>query len=125
NYGLPAVNKGLAAGMGPQVITLHALEGLRAGDTLVVALEPGLLTQPFEVPSLGVQFSFAIGHPEWVQRPALEGQRPTLLESLLALRPGSYHTITLLGKLLKRQPLYRYRVADASPSGWNHTEVRS
>lgn len=124
DHGLPVVNRGLSAGMDPQVVTLNALEGLKSGDTLVVAIEPGSLTMPVEATALSIQYSFAVGHPEWVQAPAVGVYRMPRLSALLALRPGSWHTFTLLGKLLHRQPLYRYRVADASVSGWNHTAVR-
>jgi len=75
----------------------------------VAALEPALLTQPLETTAFGIQFSFAVGHPEWVEAPALEGRRRSRVSALLTLRPGSYHTFTLLGKLLGGKPLYRYR----------------
>jgi hypothetical protein len=112
--------------MDPQVLTLHALNGMSAGDTLVVALEPGPLTAPIEPTALGIHFSFAVGHPEWVCNPALDGRGASRSSALLALRPGARHTFTLLGKLLSRgsRSLYRYRVEDANPSGWNRTAVR-
>jgi hypothetical protein len=123
-FGLPVVNRGLAAGMGVKVLTLHALEDLKRGDTLIVALEPGQLTATTEPTSLGTQFSYAVGHPDWITRDTLAMPSKGWVSSLLALRPGSYHTLTLIGKMLKGRPMYRYAVADERPSGWMVTAVR-
>jgi len=40
------------------------------------------------------------------------------MEDVLSLRPGAYHTFTLLGKIMLRKPLYRYALADFHPGGW-------
>src|SRR3974390_1005763 len=47
NYGEPVVNYGRHAGMGPAMLTESVLGDLRRGDTLIVSLEQGLLTEPF------------------------------------------------------------------------------
>lgn len=124
DYNLPTVNRGLAAGFGLKIPTLHALKDLKRGDTLVVALEPGQLTVTTEPTALATQFSYAVGHSDWATRDALEMPSIGRVSSLLALRPGSYHLFTLIGKLLQGRPLYRYTVADARPNGWMVTEVR-
>src|SRR5689334_1425237 len=62
-HGLPVANLGLGAGMGTTVLTHYALDVLRPGDTLIVALEPGMLISPVEMEPLGVQFALAIGQP--------------------------------------------------------------
>ena len=123
-HGLPTVNMGLSAGMGAQVIVSRALPELRTGDTLVLALEPGLLTSPLEPLTLGVQFSYAMGHPEWATAPLLDGVPLSKGSSLLELRPDAYHVCTLAGKILSRRPLFRYQVGDVASSGWSHTAVR-
>jgi hypothetical protein len=110
--------------MGISVLTMAALRDCRAGDTLVVALEPVLMTEPLDTPNLGIQFSIAAGHPEWVQAPLPPAQPISAVEAALALRPGGYHTFTLLGKLVQRRPFYRYRAEDIRPSGWIQTPVR-
>jgi len=125
NYGLPVVNDGQHAGMGAVVLTESVLGKLRRGDTLIVALEPELLATPLnEEPALAVQFSFAMGHPEWVLHPALDVGHVNWFSAAASLRPGGYHAFTLLGKWMRRQPLYRYQVRDYARSGWARTAVR-
>lgn len=124
DYNLPTVNRGLVAGLGVKILTLHAIEDLKKGDTLIVAIEPGLLTEPLETTSVAVQFSYAEGHPNWAVRPALGLPGASRGATLMDLRPGSYHALTLIGKLVSGRSLYRYNVADASPSGWAVTSVR-
>jgi hypothetical protein len=120
---LPAVNAGLAAGMGPKVLTQFALSQAKMGDTLVVALEAALLTGYTDTPSLGNQFSVAMGHMEWLDGPG-GAERASRLSALLALRPGGYHFFTLVGKCFSTKPLYRYSINEVSPGGWQHTPVR-
>ena len=125
NYGEPVVNAGRHAGMGPPMLTEAALTDLHRGDTLIVALEPGLLTLPFqEQPALAVQFSVAVHHPEWVLHPVLGVGRVNAGQAAAALRPGGYHVFTLLGKWLRGQPSYRYQLSDYHRSGWAVTAVR-
>ena len=121
---MPAVNLGRGAGMGASILTLAALQEIRPGDTLVAAIEPGILGEPLEPPALGVQFSFAVGHSEWFADPGVGTHALPWPSALLALRPGGYHAFTMLGKLARRQRLYRYQVADLRPSGFNQTPVR-
>jgi hypothetical protein len=123
-HGLALVNYGWQAGVGAAVMVESALPELRPGDTLVVAIEPVLLTAPQSQPSLGVQLSVAAHHVEWVERPALGVGRVGWFDVLTALRPGAYHTFTLLGKIARRVPLYRYSLSDYHLSGWKQTAVR-
>jgi hypothetical protein len=123
-YALPMVNRGLAAGMAIKIPALNALSDLRAGDTLIVALEPGQLTEPIDLTSMAVQFSYARGRSSWATDAALGLSARGRLSTLLALHPGSRHALTLLGKLMQGSALYRYKVADASPSGWMRTDVK-
>ena len=124
--GLAVVNKGLNAGLGAQVLILYGLEGLRSGDTLVVAAEPGLLTQPFTVPAPGVQFCAGSGRLRYVLSPGFGVQPMGLASAACALRPGADNVLRNLAKVLVRQPAYRYRLSDAgdNPSGWIQTRVR-
>jgi hypothetical protein len=123
-YDLPTVNRGLAAGMKVKIPALNAVQDLRRGDTLIVALEPGLFTVPNELPSFATQFSYARGHSDWATQTALGLPGSGRASTLLALRPGSHHVVTLIGKIAQGRALYRYKVADASPSGWMRTDVR-
>jgi hypothetical protein len=123
-HGLPAVNFALGAGLGPGVILQAVAAEARRGDTLVVAFEPFLLTEPMEPTAMGMQFSFATGHPEWVTKPFLAVPPVAWPSALLALRPGGYHCVTLLGKLVTRRPWYRYHLRDVDPNGLAVTDVR-
>jgi hypothetical protein len=123
-HGLPVANLGRGAGMGATVLTLAALDQTQRDDTLIMSMEPDLLTASLEPPSLGVQFSFAVSHPEWVLRPGLDAPPRPWLSALLELRPGGYHALTLLGKLTSGRPLYRYQAEELRPSGWLQTQVR-
>ncbi len=114
HHGLPTVNMGLGAGMGAEVLTRYALLEVREGDTLIAALEPGLLTGAVDPTALGVQFSLAVGEPELLTRSRSFSWHSTLLD----LRPGGYHFFTLIGKIAGGSPLYRYRLNDLHASGW-------
>ncbi len=125
NYKEPVVNDGRHAGMGVVVLTESVLGDLRRGDTLIVALEPDGLTESIEgEPSLAVQFSFAVHHPEWVLHPVLGMGQVSSFEAAAAMRPGGYHAFTMLGKIFRRQPMYRYQLSDYHRSGWKQTAVR-
>jgi len=123
-HGLPAVNLGRNAGLGASVLIEATLSETQPKDTLVMAIEPTLLTGPAEIPMLGGQFSFALGHPEWVLTPRFGRLRKSWPAALLALRPGGYHVFTLLGKLVQGRPLYRYNTAEVRPTGFHQTPVR-
>jgi hypothetical protein len=123
-FGVPVINRGIGIGMGLKVITLHGLSDLKRGDILIAAYEPALLTRPAELTALGTQFAFSKYEPAWATQAGagLPGQSWT--SALLALRPGSYHVITLIGKLVQGRALYRYSTAEAHPSGWMRTSAR-
>jgi hypothetical protein len=113
-HGLGVANAGLLAGMGARVLTRYAFEALREGDTLVVALEPALLSGDVELEPMGVQFALATGQTALVREPS----GVSWLSALLDLRPGAYHAFTMIGKLLLRQPPYRYAQSELQAGGW-------
>jgi hypothetical protein len=117
---LPALNMGLGAGMGAEVLTHYAQTSVRTGDTLVVALEPDLLAGPLRIESLGAQFGLSIGEPSLLRDP----HRVDWLSALLDLRPGGYHTFTLVTKVLLRRPLFSYFTSEIHPSGWHEVGSR-
>ena len=119
-YGLPVVNLGLSAGMGAKIQAEYALQALRPGDTLVIAVEPPLLTGPIILESPGIQFALAIGEPKLLRDPDYVNWP----SALLTLRPGSYHVFTLLGKIALHHPLFRYPQSDLHPDGWQETIER-
>lgn len=120
---LALVNMGLFAGCGAKTLTEWALSEVRPEDTLVVSLEPGLLTERVEPTAAGIQFCYAMHSPQWIGG-TLEPLAPIGPGSLLALRPGGYHACTLMGKIFQHRPMFRYAVAEIHPSGWVETPVR-
>lgn len=123
-HGLPVVNFGMHAGMEPLFLTALAVGSTRPGDTLVVAIEPGLLLSPFDSPDLAAQMGMALAEPRLVHASDLTGEPVHWVENVLSLRPGAYHFFTLLGKIVLGKPLYRYSPKDLRPSGWQQTDER-
>lgn len=123
-HGLPVVNFGMHAGMEPLFLTALAVESTHPGDTLVVALEPGLLLAPFDSPDLAAQMGMALGKPRLIHASDLTGEPVHWVQNILSLRPGAYHFFTLLGKIVLGKPLYRYSPRDLRPSGWQQTHER-
>lgn len=115
----PVINLGMAAGMGPGVLTELALNVARTGDFMIVSIEPDLLTMDQGLSMLGSQVSWAVGHPEWVPVNGLSQRIVTLTH----LRPGAYHAFTLLGKMLMKRPLYRYQAHELQSGGWQKIET--
>lgn len=120
---LPLVNMGLVRAYNAKMITEWALSETKRGDTLIMAFEPGLLTEDVQPTSEAVQFAYAMRSPWWIHG-VLEPFAPLGPGSLLGLRPGGYHVCTLLWKIPQRRPMYRYSIAEIHPSGWVETPVR-
>lgn len=123
-HGIGALNFAMGAGLGPGVLLQAAAAETRPGDTLVLAFEPFLLTEPIDATAMGIQFSLAAGRPEWIINPLFAVPAVSWPSALLALRPGGYHCVTLLGKLVTRRPLYRYQLGEMDPDGLARTDVR-
>lgn len=119
-HGLAVANEGLGAAMGARVLTRYAFDSAQAGDTLIVALEPDLLSAAVELEPLGVQFAFATGQPALLR----ETSGMNWPSALADLRPGGYHVFTLIGKILLRQPLYRYAQPELEEGGWHNVAAR-
>lgn len=120
---IAAVNMGLHAGLKPTMLTNWALSETRPGDTLIVAIEPGLLAAPLDSSPLAIQLSVAAHSIGWLEAPWLD--QPFTKASLIsALRPSGYHVFVMLGKIVKGLPPYRYSVSDIHPSGWMTTAER-
>jgi hypothetical protein len=74
--------------------------------------------------SEGAEFSFSIGHFDWAFR-AEDGLRGhSVLSAILAVRPGSFHTFTMVGKLIRGGQMYRYTIAGTSRCGLVSTPYR-
>lgn len=120
---LPVANLGLHAGMGPDVCVGFGFAALQRGDTLLLCLEPSMLTEEVHPMPLGSRLAWALGKPE-----LLAWDRPptwlTRLSLLTQMQPGGYHVVTMLGKLAVQEPLYRYNIKDTRPGGLQVTEDR-
>jgi hypothetical protein len=121
--GLPVVNMGLGAGFGARFLTRWAISEARPGDTLIVALEPGLLGGELTDTSGAVQLSYALHQPGLLRDLDNSSTLP-LASQLLMLRPDGSHLVTLVAKIVGGKPLFRYRTQDINPSGWIQTAVR-
>jgi len=123
-HGLPVANLGLHVGMGPEALVGFGLSSLRKGDTLVLSLEPSILTEEYpETSKLGSKLSLILGRPEmleWGQK----GPGIPIIKALVALPPGGYHVMTMLGKLALHMPLYRYSIENLRPGGLQVTDER-
>jgi hypothetical protein len=123
-HGLPVANLGLHVGMGPETLVGFGLSSLRKGDTLVLSLEPSILTEEYpETSKLGSKLSLILGRPEMLEWDQ-EVQALPIIKALAALPPGGYHVMTMLGKLGLGHPLYRYHISDSRPGGLQVTSER-
>ncbi len=120
---IPLANYGLGAGDGAAMLTLWAVSALQPHDTLIVALEPGLLTYSSATPAMAYQFSAAINKPSLVDEPWY-GRCASPVTKALALRPGGLQTFTYIGKILSGSPPYRYLIKGVNDSGWETTDMR-
>jgi len=123
-HGLPVANLGLHVGMGPEALIGFGLSSLRKGDTLVLSLEPSILTEEYPKASkLGSKLSLILGKPEMLTLNEGTEVLPSF-KAFAATPPGGYHIMTMLGKLVMRVPLYRYNIDNLQPGGLQVTEER-
>jgi hypothetical protein len=123
-YNLPVANLGLHAGMGPDACVGLGFLALQRGDTLILSLEPSMLSKEDDVPTSRLASKLAAR----LREPRLLNWRPNQPSSLLGtpiqLQPGGYHTMTMLGKLALSKPLYRYTIEEMHPGGLQVTSER-
>jgi hypothetical protein len=122
--GLPCGNFALFAGLGTPVMIEFALREARPGDTIVLALEPGLLTVPMEVNAVGQQMLLAGGSSCGFTENPLAISRQSVWSRLNLLRPGGYHFFTIVARRALGRPSYPYRSDDVSEAGWMTTANR-
>lgn len=119
---IPLVNMGLFASIEAKPLVEWALSEIQPGDSLIIALEPRILSGPIRPGAHAQQFAYLMGVPRWMEG-VLEPLTPAGIDSLLALRLGGRHTVLLAGKILTRRPMFRYAVEDIHPSGWVETKA--
>lgn len=123
-YGLPVANLGLHAGVGAEACAGFGLAALQRGDTLIVSIEPGLLTdKDIGATSLATRLAYSLGKPEmlhWQKGETFSSRAADLTK----FQPGGGHVITMLGKLAMGLPFYRYSTENSLPGGLQVTEER-
>jgi hypothetical protein len=121
---LPVANLGLHAGMGPSGCIGFGFKSLKAGDTLLLSLEPSMLYgEVGHDAALASKFAMSLGNTEildWTSKPSVV----TRLRRLTSLRPGGYHLLTMMGKLALGLPHYRYSIDQLRPGGLQVTDER-
>jgi hypothetical protein len=123
-HGLPVANLGLHVGMGPEALVGFGLSSLHEGDTLVLSLEPSILTEDYpENSKLGTKLSLMLTKPEMLKWHEQSYVLPSV-EAIAMVPPGGYHLMTMLGKLVMGKPLYRYSIENLQPGGLQVTEER-
>lgn len=118
--GVPSYNMGGAVPMGAKYIVSLGTESARAGDILVLALEPSFLTSPEALKSKTLGISLAcddLGNE-------IPSQSLTLEEKLFKRRPGAQFLATFLGKKVLKMKPYRYTMLDFQRGGRLETKYR-
>jgi hypothetical protein len=114
---IPVANLGMFAGMGTPVLTRFALEQAREGDTVIASIEPILVATARKNLQAGIQFAFAMGRPDWAAPGFDFANKKIPYTAIASLPPSGEHVFILLTKLLRREPLYRYKVENFTEAG--------
>ncbi len=122
-YGIPSVNMGMAAGMGARALTATGLSVISPGDTLVLAIEPGLLVEPPELTPLGYAMLLKTGILQHPGDAASAIGKISTGDLLTSMRPGLSNIVTMTGKLLGGRDLYRYQIENVAPGGGMFTPI--
>lgn len=124
--GMPAFNLGLPVAAEGKYIVHQALERTRAGDILVLCLEPDILAAYQETgkPSrFSLILSVAAGNPSEASGGGTFGMSPAISDYLNFSRPGARFLSTLLAKAAVGRG-YRYTIDDIRYRGRLETPVR-
>ncbi|MGD9420069.1 MAG: hypothetical protein Q7R22_014125 [Verrucomicrobiota bacterium JB025] len=123
--GLPAFNLGLPVAAGAEYLAHQAMAKARAGDILVLCLEPDLLAADDESPP-PTRFSFAISSV--TDNPLSSAgydtfpSKPGISDYLTYSRPGAGHLATLAAKTMAGKG-YRYSISDSRYHGRMETQI--
>jgi hypothetical protein len=125
-FNIPSVNFGLHYGLGIEALVYIATQATTPGDRIVLMMEPSVFSEEFStIPNLGNQMLLALGKGNDPKGFAYSGTRMFGAQSVLsATRPGLYHLATMSAKVLAREPLFRYDMADVDRNGSIVTNLR-
>lgn len=122
-HGLPAVNMGIMAGCESTMLTRFALSEAHPGDTIIIALEPKILTVPYQRPSIACKLSCAFGHSEWVYR---LGETPCdhYVRTMIGSSTGWTSLMLLPSFRRKGEAIWHYSISETDASGYQTTSHR-
>ena len=122
-HGLPTVNMGLMMPDGATMLLTFALGELRPGDTLVIGIEPKLLTAPYEMHSSACILGCALGHPAWPYQP-WETPFAPYLGSALRCHTGWRCLLLIPSNYRNAVNNNHSSILDTDASGWQTTTFR-
>ena len=125
--GLSTVNLGYDAGCGALALLAVGARDARAGDVLVVSINPGLLSEQVEPVREGRLLAMLYGDPSI----ALGGSPPLVPDNLLqrlltrlsVCSPTQRRMVNDAGRVALRMPGYRYEVCEIDADGYFATKV--
>jgi hypothetical protein len=117
--GLPAVNLGTGAWSGPKYYVHRSLQRARAGDVLVLGIEPNFLVEAglLEPSQLGLAMAWREGDPDAADGGGSFGGGISWRERAGLLRPGARYLVTWAAKAVAGGERYHYTLADLRDGG--------
>lgn len=124
-FGAHVANTGLSAGLGLDGTVALSTTYLKPGDRLLLMTEPPLLEEGGGLmTALTGQVMILAEHRETAFFSSQLGS-PSFFDFLLKCRPGIGHCVTMVGKLARGGPLFRYQIEDFGRDGFACTSVRN
>ena len=123
-FGIPLVNAGIHAGLGADILAEVAFREIRAGDTVVVAVEPYFLACEKEVPPTSGGIDFCL----WLD--GLSFRRNTFFSLspfhiVGYLRGNTRYNLVMIMKRLRNMKPYRYVASEnLHEDGWMEVSER-
>lgn len=117
--GRPAWNLGTSAWAGPKYYVDRCFRQARAGDVVVLGIEPNFLTEEglLEPGPLGVALAWRDGDPSAAAGGESFGGSLSLRQQIGLLRPGARYLVTWAAKAVTGGERYHYTLADLRDGG--------
>lgn len=117
--GRPAWNLGTSAWAGPKYYVDRSFRQARAGDIVVLGIEPNFLTEKglLEPGSLGVAMAWRSGDPAAAAGGESFGGTLSPRQQVELLRPGARYLVTWAAKAVAGGERYHYTLADLRDGG--------
>lgn len=124
--GIQTYNLGGSYGMGAKYLIANAFQYAKAGDLVVLAIEPSLLDRDLSVQDTPLSLELGVldgDIDKAVGSPVIDGNT-SLRELVTTLRPGSRYLSVMTSKIVLGRDMYRYSMDDWQPGGRLSTESR-